>query len=273
MMILEKEKLQKVLQAFYTLTKVRIAVFDEWQNELASYPPYSCAFCQALRTDKDMDERCRLSDKNAFSVVERTQKPYAYSCHMGLRENLYPILDNNRKVGFLMIGQFLRDLDVDAVKKSIDGYAGDQNVLYQELDNLQILDETLTDAIAAIMTICAEYLCFSKTIQPKETSFEEKLDRYISQHLHETISVQNLAEYFNVSRTTLYQATKTAFGMGVTEYVNYKKIQIAKEWIRLQIPTNVILERLYISDANYFYRMFKQYAGMSVRAYKKSLTD
>ncbi|MBO4940411.1 MAG: PocR ligand-binding domain-containing protein [Clostridia bacterium] len=273
MMILEKEKLQNVLQAFYTLTKVRIAVYDEWQNELACYPTNLDSFCQTLRLDKEMDERCRLCDKNAFATVERTEKQYAYTCHMGLRENLYPIVHNGRRVGFLMIGQFLQKGDSEKLREKIDNCQGDCDSLYREMKNLQVLDKDHTDSIATIMAICAEYLCFNKMIAPQETKFAEKFERYISQHVHETVSVQQLTEHFKMSRTALYQAVKKDFGMSVTQYVNNKKIQIAMEWMRLQIPTNVILERLYINDANYFYRMFKQHAGMSVHDYKKSLLE
>ena len=121
------------------------------------------------------------------------------------------------------------------------------------------------------MAICAEYLCFSKTVSTKHTGQAEKMDQYITCHLHEPLTVQMLANLWGMSRTSLHLLFKESFGKSITEYINYKKIEKAKELIQQNIPTQEILFQINIADANYFSRLFKKYTGLSLRAYKQTL--
>ena len=243
MILIQNEKLHEVLRSFYTLTGIRIAVFNEWHHEIAAYPQELCAFCQNLRTDPFLDHQCQLSDQKAFHMVKQTRQQYTYRCHAGLYESLYPIIIDNCLVGFLMIGQFIQK------------------------------NEQTTNAIAAIMAICAEYLCFSKTVSTKHTGVAEKIDQYITHHLNEPMSVQLLADLCGISRTSLHLLFKESFGKSITEYINYKKIEKAKELIHQNISTQEILSQINISDANYFCRLFKKYTGLSLRAYKQNQFD
>ncbi len=44
-------KLNALLKDFYTLTHIRITVFDETFRELAAYPEQIAPFCRIIRTD------------------------------------------------------------------------------------------------------------------------------------------------------------------------------------------------------------------------------
>ena len=48
MILIQKSKLYEVLHSFYTLTGIRIAVFNEWHHEIAAYPQELCDFCQKI---------------------------------------------------------------------------------------------------------------------------------------------------------------------------------------------------------------------------------
>ena len=51
-------KLPSLLKDFYILTKIRICVFDENFNELASYPEALQSFCRILRATPKGYEGC-----------------------------------------------------------------------------------------------------------------------------------------------------------------------------------------------------------------------
>ena len=81
--------------------------------------------------------------------------------------------------------------------------------------------------------------------------------------------MDRIGEYLGMSRASVYLLFKKYFGKSVTEYVNYKKIQKAKELLGQNIPTNEILKQINLVDANYLYRLFKKTEGISLSEYRK----
>ena len=59
------EKLNKLLKDFYTLSHIRITVFDENFKELTSYPSEIAPICQIIRLDKCAREECHKCDVEA----------------------------------------------------------------------------------------------------------------------------------------------------------------------------------------------------------------
>ena len=271
MLLLQQNKLKEILRSFYTLTSVRIAVLDEWYNEIAAFPENMCALCTRLRMDEEIDRICRNSDQNAFLIVKKTGKQYTYRCPMGLYESVYPIIMQGVNMGFLMIGQFIESSTKQTFMRTICEKCGDKEQVRKEIEQVRVLDSKAVPCIASIMTVCAEYLCFSKTIFSKDAGRAEKIRAYVNEHIDETISVQQLADYFHMSRTSFYLFMKKSFGKGVTEYVNEQKINAAKKMLDEGLKTEMILEKLNFSDANYFRRLFKKYAGISIRKYKQKI--
>lgn len=269
MLFLEQDKLKEVLRSFYVLTGVRIAVLDEWYHEIAAYPEAICALCSRLRTDEKTDSDCRRSDRAAFRFVEKTGKQYMYRCPVQLYESVYPIVMKGRNLGFLMIGQFIRSSDRQSFMRAVFERCGDSEEVRREIAQVTVLDEAAVPCIASIMTVCAEYLCFSKTISARDTGRAEKIRAYVREHVGESISVQRLANHFKMSKTSLYLFMKKSFGKGVTEYVNGQKILAAKEMLDEGASTEKVLEELNFSDANYFRRLFKKHAGVSLREYRR----
>ena len=257
-MILVTEELNRVLKSFYVLTGVRIAVFDEWQRELASYPSSMCEYCKQNRQAPDFDRRCRESDRRAFETVFQSRKAYSYRCHGGLYESVYPIVSEGQFLGYLMIGQMICDEENSEVP-SEDRKGRTHGVLSRER----------LESIAFIMSVCAEYLCFSKTVSAQKIGIAKRAEDYVCSRLHEPLSVDRIGEFLGMSPTSVYLLFKKHFGKSVTEYVNYKKIEKAKELLRQNVSTNEILKQINLMDANYFYRLFKKTEGISFSEYKK----
>lgn len=268
MMLINGEKLNRILKSFHTLTGVRIAIFNEQRREIASYPKQLAPFCRILRTNPDFEKRCRECDRRAFLQAEKTGQQVIYPCHAGLYESICPIRAQGRTVGFLMIGQFLSRTDCQQLQKRVQ-QSGDGELL-RAARQLQTLDTESIEAIASILSVCAEYLCFTKTVSAHQTTQAEKAARYVREHLHEPISVRDLAEALGVSRTSVYLLFKNNFGKSVTEYVNSVRIERAQELVQAKLPTERILEEICVTDANYFYRLFRRHTGMTLSEYRKS---
>lgn len=73
------EKLSSLLRDFYTVTHIRITVFDENFNEIASYPNRRAEFCRLIRQDEGAKERCVRCDKEACRRASSMHDTYIYS--------------------------------------------------------------------------------------------------------------------------------------------------------------------------------------------------
>jgi YesN/AraC family two-component response regulator len=170
-----------------------------------------------------------------------------------------------------MIGQFIKNADKESIEDHIRRTWQDCQFSQEALYRLPTLSHDAVDSIAMIMSVCAEYLCFQNIITVKHDKRIEEVNRYIDTHLHEPISVQQLAKVFGISRTSLYMLIKNNYGKGITEHINDVKIQHAKELLQQGYSVKAILEIINISDTNYFYRMFRKCTGMTVREFKAQL--
>lgn len=65
------QKMQELLQHFYNLTSIKICIYDNAENELCFYPEKFSPFCALLRTDPEMNERCKACDQRAFSECKK----------------------------------------------------------------------------------------------------------------------------------------------------------------------------------------------------------
>lgn len=258
-MLINKEKLDSTLQNFHIIAGVRIAVFDRWQREIAAYPATICDYCRSHRLSPDFDKLCRASDAKAFEVANNTRSQYTYQCHAGLYERVTPIVADNVVIGFLMIGQFLDNKSPDKDQMGTD-YGNDITRL--PMDKIH--------AISSIMSICAEYLCFSKAISLKRTNDVERARQYVSDNLGNTLTVQTIADALGLSRTSTHNLFRKNFGKSITEYINHQKIKLAKKMLAEGRTTAEIIEAINVSDTNYFYRIFKKHAGISLSEYKSS---
>lgn len=97
-------KLNTLLKDFYTITQIRITVFDDTFHELAAYPKEIAPFCQLIRTDKNAAAECMRCDTYACEKAARQHTPYTYRCHAGLTESIVPLYLGNIVIGYLLFG-------------------------------------------------------------------------------------------------------------------------------------------------------------------------
>ena len=107
--------LPELMENFYTLTGIRIVLFDSEFNEILSFPSNEVSFCSLLRTDKKFDALCKESDKFSFEKCRKTHSLCIYKCHAGLIEATAPIMQNNAIIGYIMFGQITDIKDKDSV--------------------------------------------------------------------------------------------------------------------------------------------------------------
>lgn len=97
---------------------------------------------------------------------------------------------------------------------------------------------------------------------------------YIDEHLHEAISMKQVADYFHLNASYFSVLFKEETGVTFSDYLTRTRLQKAKELlITTSMPIWEIAEKVGYSTAKYFIQVFKDNEGMSPRHYRKEMTS
>jgi len=93
---------------------------------------------------------------------------------------------------------------------------------------------------------------------------------YISDHLHESISLQDLSDYCNLCSRSLSLRFKAEMGMGIPEYIHREKIKEAQYLLcREDYSLSEISCFLNYPSQSYFTQIFKKYCGITPQQYRE----
>ncbi len=119
---------------------------------------------------------------------------------------------------------------------------------------------------------------FSTSYVVEETKKSEKVSideitNYLSDNFCEKITIDELAFIFRTNRSTLCKLFKQHTGKTVIEYLNDKKLVVAKHKIlNTEKTLTEIAYELNFDSIHYFTRFFKKMTGISPKQYRKNLT-
>lgn len=91
---------------------------------------------------------------------------------------------------------------------------------------------------------------------------------YIARHLHEKITLENLANYANTSKRNLQLLFKQHMNSTVTDYINHRRMSVASSYLRMNFRVGDIGPKVGIEDPAQFCRVFKKYYGISPKKYQ-----
>jgi YesN/AraC family two-component response regulator len=120
----------------------------------------------------------------------------------------------------------------------------------------------LTDMVTS--EIEAQYT----SMPPYSYRYIDLAREYISENYARRLSVDEVAAHTGISSGYLQLIFRQHANMGVTEYINYHKVQLAKQYIRgRRLSLKDISVQLGIDDPSYMSRLFKKIEGISYREY------
>ncbi len=109
------------------------------------------------------------------------------------------------------------------------------------------------------------------------SSLSEPIDRiveYIEKNISLDITVSDICRNFYTSQSTIYRMFTKRFGISPKEFIQSKKIEMAKRMIASDsAPISYIASSLCFYDSHHFFRTFIKYTGMSPSDYRKSLVE
>lgn len=126
--------------------------------------------------------------------------------------------------------------------------------------------------LLSVLIQVAETLGSRKASSPRSKIKLEHVRRYIMEHYRENLSLDDLETMSELSRNYLIQQFKQAFGLTPKQYLNWVRVQKAKELaITTSLTIGEIAERVGYADVHTFGRMFKKQTGTSLSMFCSTL--
>jgi AraC-like DNA-binding protein len=109
-----------------------------------------------------------------------------------------------------------------------------------------------------------------ETVTPGNRRYCDRAKAYISEHIHQKLSVNDVAKAVGISKNYLTNIFSNSEGLPLMEYINRRKLSYMVELIRKYHYTLAQAgEQVGFNDANYVSRIFKRYYGMTLTDYKR----
>ncbi len=272
-LMFEDKELMELMEDFYILTGMKIALFDETCNELISYPSNKENFCSCMRENPEFAAKCRNSDTISFKKCEKTKMLNIYVCHAGLIEATAPIMENGRIIGYMMFGQITdnknRSEFLQSMRELCDKF-NPENLPDKLINKIKYRSSRQILAASKILDACTGYIQLKDLVRLSDKNFVTTVERFIDEHINEEITVKRLCDEFNVGRTTLYKLTSERTEGGIAAFIKNKRLEKARYLIRkTDMSISEISDSVGFSDYNYFVREFKKKYGVSSKAYRK----
>ena len=274
MLDLKNAGLTELLNDFYTLTGLKLCIFDTDYEECASTPTKWVPLCARMRQDPEFDRRCRNCDAAHMQICRRTRKPLQYQCHAGLTEYLAPLYYEGVIVAFLCIGQATYG-EPEEIRR-IEDYTTQFGVSVEEVRTLyekqtHYTPETIK-AACNILDACISHIYHQRMLEVRSLDTAQQIEKYINDNIAWDLSIEHLCTHFSVSRAELYQLFHTNFSASVADYIRSKRIALAEQMIRgTTMQISEIAANVGFYDYNYFSKVFHKKFGVSPREYRKKL--
>ena len=272
--IFDTHKIKELITDFYTATGISITIFDTDCVPIAASdtdPPY----CVNVRSDKERLAQCEFSDVSYLKAAGNTKTPLCYTCHAGIMEMVTPIFYEDTVIAYLQIGQFRDEEEVYASREKVDEYMARYGIsgdsMYELYDMLPVVSQKKLSALINMLATIIKAFWIDRLIYPNHNMLSLKIDQYISEHLKEKLSVEDICSVFYLSKNALYRLSNTEFNMPIHKYILQKRIQLAKELLLNQPDKGMaqISDDCGFSDYNYFIRAFHKICGVTPLKYRK----
>ena len=268
------EQLERLMRSFYLISGIRFVLYDSEFKEIMSFPKNDCEFCSLMKSHCNTRRKCAYADKRSFNKCRESGRLYIYKCHAGLVEAVMPLYENEKNIGYLMLGQISDNENNNTLIEKIpywqEKYGFDTETLNTSIQSITYKSTEEIYAAAKIMEVCTCYIAFKELIEPEESRVFKSAKAYIDKNLSADLDITDICKELSVGRTKLYDIFKREANTGVSEYINRRRLHRAKSLLKttdMSIPE--IASAVGFNDYNYFSRVYKKRYGKAPKFYRK----
>ncbi len=268
---IDYKKLDSLLKDFFILTDIRITYWTpNGKRCLSGAESTDSAFCSRVKSVPSLAAACNACEERAIQRAKEQKSAHVWRCHAGMNEYIYPVIKDDVLLGYFMIGQFrltgetAPPFDHDFVEKmTLEREA--LMALYQQLPCIP--DEKIQAARRLLHTISG-YLYYKNLVQRREVPLVAQVERYISGHLTQPITIDDICGALTVSRSKLCHEVRREKGMTVVEMVNQARIEMVARRLERGESVKSAAFASGFSSVSYCSRVFSQYMGISPQRYQ-----
>lgn len=268
-------KLTKLVEAFYKLTKIKVAVYDDNFVKIFSYPEQDSSFCEMIHRLPVAAANCDESVRNICAKCREVKRLVTLTCHAGLTETVAPLYENDLVIGYIMFGQITnirsKKRFIERAEAACGKYELDRDEFSQKVLSVPFKSNEQLLSVSEIINAFTAYIYLQDIVSIKKEDTLSLLLDYIDGNLASDLSVQTLCKKFFISKTSLYHLTKKIMPDGVANYVRTRRIEKAGELLsKTKYSVDEIATMVGFADTDYFRRIFKSEMGMPANAYRKA---
>lgn len=270
------QKLERILEAFYSLTKITITLFDCDLKPIASAGEWK-DYCLAIGESEARLNLCDKCNRENAHLSEQSDEIYIYSCHAGIAEAVAPLRIDLQLAGYLMMGKFRdeaqihssEDLVVDAAKR----YNINRERMLSAYADLPLLDQCSIERVTMFFKAIICYIRDEEVISIDSPQIKA-ISKYIDEHFREKIMIATLCREFCINRDDFCRMFKKNFNESLDSYIANKRIEHAKKLLATtDMQLQAVMEDIGIKSYAYFFKLFKKKTGMSPRQYRNENRD
>lgn len=128
----------------------------------------------------------------------------------------------------------------------------------------------LKDFTSKMLFECCSAIKISNSSLQKNNPSIQKVCDYVDEHLSEDISLEQMADYINVSSFYLSKLFKEEKGVTFINFISDKRLEKARELLEnTELSIKEITAEVGYNDQNYFSRIFKNKYGVPPKEYRK----
>ncbi|OGV39869.1 MAG: hypothetical protein A2020_15735 [Lentisphaerae bacterium GWF2_45_14] len=194
-------------------------------------------------------------------------------------ETIYYYPENSRKPWRFIFITFYNAMDMTMEMCSRFGHVyhlAPENPMIANLRSFSRFDGTMIEmssgeCLNLISGIFAELLASAQenVHESPSTSIARRVKKYIHEHLGDSFTLKDAADFLKISQEHLSRTFKKETGMSPVEYVKNEKIKMACELLKSSpLSCKEILTELGYENSSYFTRIFRKAVGKSPSEYR-----
>lgn len=248
--------------------------FGNFVGKLAPYNIHSNPYCMYVKSCKESWLQCHIQQNAAADKC--AEGIFFGSCYSGAGEFVVPIKNDGAVIGFI----------------SVSGYQGSEEKMLRFAEKYEFPPNILAAAYETHLSSLIPDITFVQTVteplsamlsllyikNPPKQNYSGGYD-YIYGHVlsilktrySEKITLASLAKTCHCSESLICRIFKEKNGMSVNKYLNYIRIEKAKELLcSSDISISETAALCGFTDSNYFIYTFGKTVGISPKKYQNS---
>ncbi len=261
--VLDRKKLQSLLENLATLSGMGVSFWHPEQDIcLAMTSNVPSAYCAKLQSSPKMKAECGQCERAALSIARKDLKTRYFTCHAGLKECISPIVYNNEVLGFVMIGQVLFTEDSGTNIDLVRDWIEENGFNFSEIRSLYLMLPRIArekqQALLKMIGALASLVHIEGIVRRIDLPLTARIEKYIDEHLTEPITLADIAQALNVSRSTICHTLRAEKNSTLVKLVNRKRVEVVQQAINSGKTVAAAAELAGFSSVSYCSRVFLQ---------------